>query len=413
MSIKQEALRYKWEDYKKDFIPLLGQALTLIATDKQSDFEKCIDELILLTASYRYMKDHNEGSKEDDKTNHITIQDDGQEDEEIITGQELSVILNNEIRKEADLSINLNEIPTFIFKVYNSEKYSIPAEQIFGKSRIDIPSDDGYEYYLPVTVADNNVLYVEMGIFEKEYPYLKAAYIRKYRENTENSVCKISEMLDKIVDVTLLETETKIAKWINNRIEYSQRPKTEEQKKLEGNKQSMIDNQNIRFLYGENDDVYHDKSCSRVKLISLKELRGRENPPSGKLPCKECIMDMFIRKGCVDDFKNVGLYKFFFHRGNVDVDLLKAFLAGPNAGFRIESANKLRMTYGEDAWKIETDGRGNFIKLWHNNYIVDKKGKRHISKGEYHEQITETVVSVETAVHYIMDYNFNEKHRIA
>ena len=98
------------------------------------------------------------------------------------------------------------------------------------------------------------------------------------------------------------------------------------------------------------------------------------------------------------------------NKGSVDVDVLKEFLKDRNACFRIESVNKLKMTYNEDTWYIETDGRGNFIKLWHNNYKVDRKGRRHISSDEYHEQKTEMAVSVLTAVHYIMDYQYNKMH---
>ncbi len=431
MNLKETIQNYKWEDYKKGFIVLLGQALTHIAVDDKDKFRECMSEIDLLSAAFRYSdkseitkknEDEEEAPVEDKEIKPIIIEEQEEEviegkpapsEETVYSGRAVSDILNNEILKEKEKKIEIIEIPTYTFKIYDSEKYAVPGEIIISNSRIYIPSMDGFEYYMPVTITKDNVVYVEMKIFAKEYPYVKAAYIRDQMGQTDKTVSEMSDMLDELVDLELLQSETKIAEWKNNRYEYSQRPKTEEQKRLEGHRQSMLDNINIRFLYGENDKIYHDKACTNVRLIDLKDLRGRENPPEGKVPCEDCYMDMLIRKGCVDDFKNVGLYKYFFKTGNISTGLLKQFLSGPNAGFRIESANNLRMTYGEDTWKIETDGRGNFIRLWHNNYKVDKKGKRHIDKTEFHDQQSETAVSVETSVHYIMDYNYGERHKIA
>ena len=114
---------------------------------------------------------------------------------------------------------------------------------------------------------------------------------------------------------------------------------------------------------------------------------------------------MLIRKGCKDDFKNIGLYRFFFNKGGITTQLLEEFFSYNNSSFRIETVNKMKITCKDDSWKIETDGRGNLVNLLHNNYTVDKKGVRHFD-GSYHIQQSEMLMDVKMAFEYIMDYNF-------
>ena len=398
--IKNEIQNREWKDFKNELVTILGRALTLAAVDDESNLIPCLHELNLISAAYLYSKGENSTEE-----NVVT-------ENNVYFGEELTDVLNNEFYATLDKEkiIEIREVPTYKFMVYDAEEYSVPDDVIIGTAKINIPSNDQYEYYLKVIISKDNVLYAEKDIFAKEYPYIKAAYIREIKEEGDYDVIEINEMFDNLVNTELLHTDTKMVTWEDNGYKVSNKPKSEETKRLEGNRQSLLDNRNIRFMYDIDGNVYHDKSCQEVKNIALEKLRGSDNPPKDKKPCNDCLMDMLIRKGCKDDFKNVGMYKYFFRKGDVDIDLLKSFLNDRNASFRVMSVNKMKLTYNEDTWMIETDGRGNLIKLWHNNYKVDKRGKRHIDTAEFHEQISETATTVVMAMHYIMDYKYNERH---
>ena len=399
---------YKWEDFKIALLEVLGKALTYTTTDNREELKNCLRKIKLISDIYMLNSEGDSNKSNSKTTEDVLINDDAEDI--VYAGRDLTDVLNNEFYEQEEKNIEIKEVPTYRFMPYDNSEYTIPAEDIRGQAIITIPSYNEFKYYLKAILGEDNILYVEKDIFAKEFPYIKAAYIRLIKSAGDYDVIELNEMLDDLIDLQLLQTDTKIVTWENNDYKAASRPKSDELIKLEGRKQSLLDNKNIRFMYDIDESIYHDKSCSLVKEIQLEQIRGSENPPKDKKPCPDCMMDMLIRKGCKDDFKNVGLYKYFFNKGSVDVDVLKEFLKDRNACFRIESVNKLKMTYNEDTWYIETDGRGNFIKLWHNNYKVDRKGRRHISSDEYHEQKTEMAVSVLTAVHYIMDYQYNKMH---
>lgn len=412
---------YKTNDYKNDFINLFSQGISTLVQDDFNKFNEILKDIMLTGIIYNYY----EKSEIDIKISYEEIKEEEQEEntesneeesveieeENVYKGEDISNVLSNEIKdkeyKESEILIS--EVPLYTFKIYDGSKYSVPDDIILNNAKIIIPSNDGYYYYLKVIVTADNVLYAEKKEFQKEYAYIKAAYIREMTE-PDTDRYEINKIMDNLVDVSLLETESKIVKWENNDYVCSARPKSSEMIKLEGNRQRLMDNRNIRFMYDINGAVYHDKSCVEIKNISLSDLRGSENPPKDKAPCESCLLDMYIRKACVDDFKNQTLYRHFLTKGDVSMNTLKEFTGKPNARFRIESVNKLKVTCNEDTWKIETDGRGNFIRLWHNNYFVDKRGKRHIDNTEYHEQQSDMIMNVQMAFQYIMDYDFKGNH---
>ena len=420
-----------WNDFKNDFMSLFAQATAFTAQDNEAELSKILREIDIVAAAYRYSKNtekeernvNEEFKNKTDITNETQtkeesiiseiaeIEETGEPEEKVYAGEDIQDILSNEIKQqqEKEQLIPVKEVPLYTFKIYDGTKYTIPDEEIINNAKVVIPSNDGYDYYMRVIVAADNVLYTEKKEFQKEFSYIKAAYIRTVADPDEDKI-EINKMLDSQIDLSLLESEGRIVQWINNNYVSSARPKSEETIRLEGNRQRLFDNKNIRFMYDEKSDIYHDKSCAHIKLIDLKELRGSENPPKDKKPCSECLMDMYIRKGCIDDFKNQALYKHFFIKGDVSLDTIKEFLGNQNATFRIESVNKIKITCNEDTWKIETDGRGNFIRLWHNNYFVDKRGKRHIDDREFHEQQSDMIMNVQMAMQYIMDYSYSRTH---
>ncbi len=390
---------YTWKDYKKEFMHLMGQAISSLAVDDKRDLDKLLCELDLVITAYRYKLTNGE---------EISID----ETETEYQGEDIIDVLNNEYKEEQlkEKIIPIQETPLYTYRIYDGKKYTVPEDVILESAKIQIPADNIYEYYMKVKVAADNVLYTEKTEFQKEYVYLKAAYIRtQTAQEDDRSI--INKNFDELVDTSLLENENRIVKWEDNEFKTYARPKSDERIRLEGNRQRMLDNRNIRFMYDIDGTVFHDKSCKCVKEIELKQLRGNENPPKNKKPCEECLLDMYIRKGCGDDFnKNQNIYRHFFTKGEVSMDTIKEFLQNNKACFRIESVNKMKLTFNEDTWKIETDGRGNFIKLWHNNYFVDKRGRRHIDSTEFHEQKTDMIMDVQMAVQYIMDYSYKEKH---
>lgn len=411
----------KEADCRTAIIAVLSQTITAISVDNKKEIKELIPKLIMDLSIYEQIlnKDSVDMECETDSGQEIsgTINgvnsgaDDKKEKDDSWINEVVAIVKEEQNKEETNI-ISISEVPSYTIKVYDGKNYAIDEKEYDRFGRIMIPSTDKYDYWLKVYIADEeHILYAEKKDFEKEFPYIKAAYIREYsEEGIADEKMRINDMFDSLLDLSLLCSDTKEAIYINNHIEIHSKPKSETQLRLEGRRQSYIDNYNIRFIYEENSGVYHDKSCKDVKLIDLEHLMGSENPPEGYKPCKTCQMEMLIRKGCKDDFKNVSLYKYFFTRGNVSENTLAEFLSYKNASFRIESVGKLKVVCKDDSWKIETDGRGTFVNLYHNNYTVDKKGIRHFDGG-YHIQQTDMVMDVKMAFEYIMDYNFKKNHK--
>ena len=406
-------------DCRTDIIAVLSQTITAISIDNKKEVKDLIPKLIMDLSIYEQILNKNDDIEcVIDSKQEINIVTEIEDKEEIEKSdswiEEVVAIVKEEQNKGGTNIIGISEVPSYTIKVYDGRNYTVAEGDYERFGRIMIPSTDRYDYWLKVYISDEeHILYAERKDFEKEFPYIKAAYIREYAEDSiTDEKTRINEMFDALVDLSLICSDTKDAVYINNHIEVQAKPKSENQLRLEGRRQSYIDNYNIRYIYEENSGIYHDKSCSEVKLINLEKLMGSENPPDAEKykPCKNCRMEMLIRQGCKDDFKNSALYKYFFTRGNVSENTLTEFLSNRNASFRIETVSKLKVVCQDDSWKIETDGRGTFVNLYHNNYTVDKKGIRHFD-GSYHIQQTDMVIDVKMAFEYIMDYNFKKSHK--
>lgn len=398
---------------KNELVAVLSQTITAISIGNKQQIKEVIPKLIMDLSIYEQILDKTtDETVTNEEIKAEKVSEDSEPDTNIIDDTAtIKEIINEQADTDSNI-LSISEILSYNIVVYNSNT-SIGHDKFDKISRIMIPSNDGYTYWLKVYASEEDKkLYADKYEFEKEYPYIKAAYIREYTEENSDYEEKqrINDMFDNLVDLSLLETPTKDARYINNHIEFSSKPKSDEQKRLEGRRQSYLDNYNIAFIFGEDDVIYHDKSCEDIKLINLDKLRGSENAPAGKVKCPKCHLKMLIRKGCKDDFKNVKMYEYFFNKGNIDTTLLEEFFTYGNTKFRIESINKLSIVCKEDSWKIETDGRGNFIKLWHNSYTVDKKGVRHFD-GSYHEQESEMLMDVRMAFQYIMDYSYRRNHK--
>ena len=399
---------------KNEIITVLSQVITAISTDNIDESKRVIPKLIMDLSIYNQliMKD---GKVIPQKTAGSSVNNDDvssilslNKKKETVT---TDIVFEDDSYESSNI-ISISELPSYKFIVYDGSSYTVSDEDYDRSARIMIPSTDGYDYWLKVFVSENeHILYSEKTEFEKEFPYIKAAYIREYsEEGVMDEKNRINELFDSLVDLKLLCSDKRDATYINNHIEFSAKPKSEQVLRLEGRRQSYIDNYNIRFIYDENSGIYHDKSCEEVRKIEYEGLRASENPPEGFTPCKSCMMNMLIRRGCKDDFKNAGMYRFFFTKGGIDEELLKKFFEQHNTSFRIESVSKLKVVCKDDSWKIETDGRGNFINLYHNSYTVDKKGVRHFD-GSYHIQETGMVLDVRMAFEYIIDYDYKRNHK--
>lgn len=250
------------------------------------------------------------------------------------------------------------------------------------------------------------VLYVSEENFNGIWRYLRNSVdlgirIQKKRKN-EIAITTP----DDIVDLSFLHRTGSEAVIENGQLTYIAKEIPQSEKELLGRKQSLLDNAKYLYFYDEDDNIYHDKDCERVKEILPARFKASENRPGGKRPCKKCRRRMFLRKSCSPYVKQIPQIDRLLTKAGITDYQLEKFAYEEELKFKTDQAWELTVKGKEDTWIIK-GFQTMELSLWHNNYVKTAPRERYITQGFHNQGMDgKKLCSMLT---YISGYTF-EKH---
>lgn len=168
----------------------------------------------------------------------------------------------------------------------------------------------------------------------------------------------------------------------------------------------LLNDHGNRFFYDEADRVIHDRTCPEVKRIPEQRLKSLEAFDKTMPRCPRCERKACIRAGA-KDMEKYGLYQQVLPEMGISLSKIRTIFVSLEAETTIEPG-VLTLKAGGDTWKLWLDGGQHKLLLLHNNYALNRNGKRSIEKG-FHLQY-EYAMSIEAALKRIENYDF-EAHR--
>lgn len=228
------------------------------------------------------------------------------------------------------------------------------------------------------------VLYLSEENFNGIWRYLQSSVdlgirIQKRRQN-EIAI----KTPDDIVDLSFLHRTGSEAVIKNGQLTYIAKEIPQSEKDHLSRKQSLLDNAKYLYFYDEDDTIYHDKDCDRVKEILPERFVASENRPEGKRPCKKCRRRMFLRKACSPYVKQIPQVDRLLTKGDLTDYQLEKFVYEEELKFKTDQAWELTVKGKEDTWIIK-GFQTMELSLWHNNYVKTAPRERYITQG-FHNQ---------------------------
>lgn len=228
------------------------------------------------------------------------------------------------------------------------------------------------------------VLYLSEENFNGIWRYLQSSVdlgirIQKRRQN-EIAI----KTPDDIVDLSFLHRTGSEAVIKNGQLTYIAKEIPQSEKEHLSRKQSLLDNAKYLYFYDEDDTIYHDKDCDRVKEILPERFVASENRPEAKRPCKKCRRRMFLRKACSPYVKQIPQVDRLLTKGDLTDYQLEKFVYEEELKFKTDQAWELTVKGKEDTWIIK-GFQTMELSLWHNNYVKTAPRERYITQG-FHNQ---------------------------
>ncbi len=254
-------------------------------------------------------------------------------------------------------------------------------------------------------LENEKTIYIALDTFNAIWKYIKKsvnAGIKLHEDECEElSVTKAED----IIDFNSLEAMGGRAHLKNDQLKVIMEL-SEEEKRLQGKKQSLLDNTQNVFFYSLKGTVFHDKECWRVKEIDPKLFAASKTIPEGMKLCKECRRRMCLRKACSPYVKQMPYVNKFLIRGGITDSQLERIAFDNGLKFKIEKEDELTVKGKEDTWIIKEINE-NRLQLWHNNYVRTSPEERYIIDGFHDQGINDR--DLLGLLKYINGYTF-EKH---
>lgn len=207
-----------------------------------------------------------------------------------------------------------------------------------------------------------------------------------------------------LIELNLLNKGLEEAYFDEGIIKYRQ-IKPESAKALENaNRQRIMSNPKLVYVYSKTGKRVHDKTCAEIKFIADHNLRGRETFPEGRAWCPECQRIGLIRTGCENFQKQIPICNRFLNMHHVSTETIEEIV---EAGVRFHATDLkcLRVLGHEDSWEIRVSEDG--CSLWHNNYVRISSNERYITSGFHNQGLDD--FSVSNMLRFIGNYSW-EKH---
>jgi hypothetical protein len=191
----------------------------------------------------------------------------------------------------------------------------------------------------------------------------------------------------------------------NNKKQNIEKEEQQETTVLSRNRQRIMSDENIKYFYDGRTNTIHDKNCRHVRSIPDSELCYSSYYITDMRQCKECNMRAYIHAGA-KDYNNYGVYQQLFERMNADINTLRHIYI--DCGMKTEAFfNVLTIWNNEDTWKIEIIDKKGMVRLLHNNYHIDKTGKRCFDQGFHVQSDYLSCTRIDQAVDAIATYSFD------
>lgn len=264
---------------------------------------------------------------------------------------------------------------------------------------------------VPVNILENRI-YIAEGNFNRYWKNISYSIYAAWKKEKalKEDFYSMQKEIEAYVDLSFYANEHRKALIENCQIKIEGIPLSAEQQKLRSRRASAMDNKKLVYVFSDDNDIVHDKSCPLIKNIADADFRAAAELPEGRVLCTECKRRMYIRRGCGDDFKCYDAYSYFFKKGHVNTETIGALTGTYQAKMRLEGRDMLTVSCGEDTWKIGFGERDHII-LWHNNYTMISDTERYICGG-FHRQNVSEHISMTGAIRYIESYTW-EKHLAA
>lgn len=253
-------------------------------------------------------------------------------------------------------------------------------------------------------VESQKRLYITEGNFNKYWKKISEDICKGISKKT-NSLKVTHCSINKRVDVSLLNTETRTAKVDNSfKIKYKGKPIDIEKQRLISKRASAMDNHKMRFVYAKSNPVIHDKNCKEVRKIQNDDFEVVEELPVEATLCKHCRRKIYIRNAIKYDTKHFDWYFHFFDKAQISNDVLERFLYKGGAKLHMDTPDVLYVEYKEDRWRLEPTDRKRKYLLYHNNYTILNDNERYI-EDSFHKQ-SQNIDKVADWFWYIEGYDW-------
>ena len=218
----------------------------------------------------------------------------------------------------------------------------------------------------------------------------------------QGSLCRAQEP-EEIVDLEGLSGENRVPEIADGMIRYSVKTLPEEERRLVGRKQSLLDNPKMKYFYSDANVYYHDRDCTRVREIPPDRFRASDQIPPGRRNCPKCERRCYLREACAPHAKQIPFCEYIFWRHQIYTRTLRYFVMETGMRFYAQSRGEMTVKGKEDTWIIrgtDTDQ----LELWHNNYVRVSERERYITEG-FHRQLTECKTLL-AMLYYIEHYTW-------
>ena len=169
-------------------------------------------------------------------------------------------------------------------------------------------------------------------------------------------------------------------------------------------KADKLSNPLYKYAYSNVTNVYHDKECPWAKKIPDEEFETTMHFSNEYNWCPECYKAAVIRYGMQGDSKLFDRYLEFFRSVKADKNLLTFLIIENKAKLWIVSATTMEFKVNEDKWRVSI--RNGILTLLHNNYYVDKFGKR-VFERSFHVQL-ENMQNFRVCINHMVSYSWKE-----
>lgn len=166
----------------------------------------------------------------------------------------------------------------------------------------------------------------------------------------------------------------------------------------------IMSDQKIRYLYSRQEGVIHDKHCERAKEIRDEDLEWSEKYRTNWKPCPKCEIQAYIAAGAKDP-KEIERYCQFFERTGMTRKQIRNMYIDRGVETRIYP-DAMTMWYKEDTWRIKALPKKGHVQLYHNNYVIRKKGIREFTQGFHIQSVSCEDTNIGYALGIIKNYEY-------